>query len=153
MFGVLPGRRADSTRKAAALRTLPGFAALADRDLARLAVVFDEVRVAPGTVLARAGQASHELILLVEGAATATNEQTGARTTLGRGHCVGDVAMLGHGAATATVVAETEARVLVAGPRTARTALAHPTVLRHVAAGLADQLLDPPATVAGRVAS
>ena len=142
------GRRDDTTRKVAALRSFPDFAALADRDLARLAAVFDEVLVAPGTVLARAGQVTHELILVVDGAATATNERTGATAQLGRGQCVGDVAMLGHGAAPVTVVTDTEARVLVAGPRTARTALAHPTVLRHVATNLADQLLSPPSTLA-----
>ena len=148
----LLGRRPE-TPKAAALRSLPGFAALADRDLARLTVAFDDVRVAPGTVLARAGQVTHELILVVEGTATATNERTGTRAPLGRGRCVGDVAMLGHGAAPVTVVTDTAARVLVAGPSTARTALAHPTVLRHVATNLADQLLGPPEPLAGARAS
>jgi len=140
-------RRHDATRKAEALRSLPGFAALTDRDLARLAVVFDEVRVTPGTVLARAGQVTHELIFVVEGAACATNERTGVRAPLGPGQWVGDLAMIGQRAAPVTVVTDTDARLLVAGPGTARTALAHPTVLRHVATNLAGQLLDPPATV------
>ena len=139
--------RHDTTRKADALRSLPGFAALAERDVARLAAIFDEVHVAPGTVLARAGQVTHELILFVEGEASATDERTGARVPLGPGHSVGDLAMLGHRAAPVTVVADTDARLLVAGPGTASTALAHPTVLRHVATNLATQLLDPPPTV------
>jgi len=138
------GRRRASTRKAAALRSLAGFSALHDRDLARLATLFDEVRVAPATVLARAGQTTHELIVIVDGAATATDEH-GAARHLGPGRCVGDLAVLGHGDAEVTVVTDTDARLLVAGPRTIRAALDHPTVLRHVAANLADQLRTRPA--------
>jgi hypothetical protein len=138
------GRRRASTRKAAALRSLAGFSALHDRDLARLATLFDEVRVAPATVLARAGQTTHELIVIVDGAATATDEH-GAARHLGPGRCVGDLAVLGHGDAV-TVVTDTDAQLLVAGPRTIRAALDHPTVLRHVAVNLAEQLLTRPAT-------
>jgi len=151
VHAATPGRR-DATRKAAALRSLPGFAALHERDLAQLATLFDEVIVAPATVLARAGQTTHELILIVAGVVTATDERTGGQTRLGTGHVVGDLAILGHGEPALTVVANTPVQALVAGPRSVRAALDHPTVLRHLATNLADQLLGRPPSVAQSLA-
>jgi len=148
---AVPSRWRDSTGKAAALRSIPGFAALPHRDRVQLLSLFDEVRVSPATVLRGAGQVTRELILIVDGQATATDRRS-RETRLGAGQVVGDVAILAHAEPAMTVIADTPMSLLVAGPRTVRSALDHPWVLRHIATNLADQLLDRPPVTARRLA-
>lgn len=121
------------------LRTVPGFAGLPDRDLARLAACFDEARVGAGMVLAREGRLGHELVLIVEGQATIT--RAGATEgELGPGALVGETAVLGPIPHRSRVVARTPMRVLVAGPESLRTLGGDPALLRRAATSLAERL-------------
>jgi len=125
--------------KISLLRTVPGFAALPDRDLARLASCFDEAQVGAGMVLAREGGLGHELVLIVEGQATVT--RAGATEgELGPGALVGETAVLGPIPHWSRVVARTPMRVLVAGPESFRTLGSDPGLLRQVATTLATRL-------------
>src|SRR5258708_21371941 len=47
------------------LRSVPGFADLSERELARYAPLFDEVKVAAGMVLTREGEVGRELVVIV----------------------------------------------------------------------------------------
>jgi len=143
---AVPSRWRDSTGKAEALRSIPGFAALPHRDRAQLLRLFDEVRVPPATVLRGAGQVTRELVLIVDGQATATDRR-GRETPVGAGQVVGDVAIRAHAEPAMTVIADTPMSLLVAGPRAVRSALDHPWVLRHIATTIADQLEGPPVAV------
>jgi len=125
--------------KISLLRTVPGFASLPDRELARLASCFDEAQVGAGMVLAREGGLGHELVLIVEGEATVTHAGEGAGA-IGPGALVGETALLGPIPHWSRVVARTPMRVLVAGPESLRTLGGEPALLRRAATSLAARL-------------
>lgn len=125
--------------KVALLRSVPGFADLSDRDLARFAPLFDEVRVDAGMVLTREGQVGHELLLILEGQAT-LRRRGEARDVLGPGAFVGETAILGDVPHWSSVVSQTPMRVLVAGPESFRALGNDPDLLRRVATNLAARL-------------
>jgi CRP-like cAMP-binding protein len=134
------------------LRTVPGFAALSDRALARLASCFDEAQVGAGSVLAREGGLGHELLLIVEGQA-AVSRAGASDGELGPGELVGETAVLGPLPHSSRVVARTPMRVLVAGPESLRTLSGDPSLLRRAATSLAARLraadVSSPPVVAG----
>lgn len=113
------------------LRGLPGLAGLRGRDLARLAPLFDDVRVPAGAVLAREGRPCHELVLVVAGAAGSSVRDESDRR-LGPGDVIGERAVLGAGIHTATVVSRSPMRLLVAGCDACRRLRDEPAVLRLV---------------------
>jgi CRP-like cAMP-binding protein len=114
------------------LRSLPGLAGIRDRDLARLAVRFDDVRVPAGAVLACEGRPCHELVLVVAG--TAWSSVRGERGGhVARGGVVGECAVLGAGVHRTTVVSRTPMHLLVAGCDGCRRLRDEPVILRLVA--------------------
>jgi CRP-like cAMP-binding protein len=136
------------------LRSVPGFADLSERQLARYAPLFDEVKVAAGVVLAREGEVGRELVVIVEGRATL--ERRGAASeVLGPGAFVGETAILGEVPHWSSVVTRTPMRLLVAGRESFRALGSDPDLLRRVAATLATRLRaasDPHGTAALRSA-
>jgi CRP-like cAMP-binding protein len=125
--------------KISLLRTVPGFAGMPDRDLARLAPCFDEAQVGAGMVLAREGGLGHELVVIVEGRATVTRRGA-VEGELGPGALVGETAVLGPIPHWSRVVARTPMRVLVAGPESLRALGGEAGLLRRVAGSLAARL-------------
>lgn len=121
------------------LRSVPGLAHLAPRDLVRLASLFDDVRVKAGTVVAREGQLSQELVLIIDGRAALSRRGNHAGA-LGPGEFVGEAALFDRAAHTMTATAETPMRVLLAGRESLGTLRTHPDVLRHIAANLTERL-------------
>jgi CRP/FNR family transcriptional regulator, cyclic AMP receptor protein len=135
------------------LRSVPGLTRLGQRDLARLAPLFDDARIDAGTVLAREGQSSHELVLIVEGWAALTR---GGKPidAVGPGQFLGEMSILDRAAHNATATAQTPMRVLLAGRETFGTLRSDPDVLRQIALNLASRLrsYESPRSTAGTAA-
>ncbi|HSO94906.1 MAG TPA: cyclic nucleotide-binding domain-containing protein [Acidimicrobiia bacterium] len=121
------------------LRSVPGLTTLGERDLARLAPLFDDIRIDVGKVLVREGQSSHELVLIVEGSAELTR---GGNTVgaVGPGDFLGETAVLDRAAHTATATAATPMRILLAGRESFGKLRSEPDVLRQIALHLAGRL-------------
>jgi CRP-like cAMP-binding protein len=131
------GRLADP--KVALLRSVPGLGGIRGRDLASLASLFDEVRFDAGELVVREGEPGRELFILVEGKA-AVSVGDHALALLGPGEFVGEMTLLERAPRSATVRALTPVRALVAGTSAFGALLAHPDVIRGMAAALARRL-------------
>ena len=112
MVQVPFGRRLPSG-KVSDLRRSPLFAGLGARELSFLAAHLDEVSVPAGTVLVREGHRNPAFWLVVEGLA-AVSIQGRERRLIGPGGHFGATSMLDGLGASATVVARTPLRALVA---------------------------------------
>ncbi len=99
--------------KAELLRCLPELVDAPDKELARLASLFEEVEYANGSVLIREGAIGREAFVIVEGEVAVT---LGSKTLaiLGPGEVVGEMALMDGGPRSATVTAVTDVRTLVA---------------------------------------
>jgi CRP-like cAMP-binding protein len=129
----------SGSSKISLLRTVPGLTDLGDRDLARLAPLFDDVQIDAGKVLAREGQSSQELVLIVDGWA-ALSRQGKPIDALGPGQFLGEMSILDRAAHTATATARTPMRILLAGRENFATLRSEPDVLRQIAMNLASRL-------------
>lgn len=98
--------------KAALLREVTLFAGCSDSELARIASLVDEVEVPAGRTLISEGAAGHECFVVAEGTAVATlrGEEI---AKYGTGAIFGEMALLDHEPRAATVVSETQMRLLV----------------------------------------
>ena len=105
--------RARTDHRLRTLRALPELAHLSGSDLRGLLAHFDEVTIPGGTVVARAGQLCHQYVVVLDGLLE-TCTRAGLRTLPGGGSCGWD-AMRERGMSPATVVAASEARLLVMG--------------------------------------
>ena len=98
------------------LAEVPLFAAASRKDLAKIAKASDEVEVKAGRVLVDQGRPGHEFFLILEGEASVRrNNRKVAELT--QGQYFGELALLDRGPRTATVVADTDMKVLVLGQR------------------------------------
>ena len=106
------------TRTSAAdqLANVPLFSALSKRDLQRVAKASDEISIAAGRVLVEQGRTGHEFFLILEGEAVVRRNNRKV-ATLGPGQYFGELAILDRGPRSASVVANTDMRVLVLGQR------------------------------------
>jgi CRP/FNR family cyclic AMP-dependent transcriptional regulator len=94
------------------LKSLPLFAGLSRRDLARLGSWTDEVEVDEGRHLARQGDLAYEFFVIEEG--TADVVEDGERiATLGSGDFFGEIGLIATGRRTASVVATSPMRLVV----------------------------------------
>src|SRR3712207_587709 len=98
------------------LASVPLFSACSKKDLQRIARASDEIDVQAGRVLVDQGRAGHEFFLIIDGTATVKRNDRKV-TTLGPGQYFGELSLLDRGPRSATVVAETDMRVLVLGQR------------------------------------
>src|SRR5437660_12869892 len=98
------------------LARVPLFAACSKKDLQTLARATEDVRVPAGKVLVQEGKPGQEFFLIVDGEAIV---RRGGRkiAKLGPGQYFGELALLDRGPRSATVVAETDMRLLVLGQR------------------------------------
>jgi CRP-like cAMP-binding protein len=98
------------------LAEVPLFAALSQRDLARLARLGEEVEVEAGTRLVDEGATGDQFFVILKGRAKVTRR--GRRiASLARGNSFGELSLLDRGPRTATVTAETRMELLVLGQR------------------------------------
>jgi CRP-like cAMP-binding protein len=125
--------------KVAFLQSVPGLSGVRHRDLASLALLFDELRLNAGDLLIREGRPGRELFLIVEGEALVSLRDH-ALATVGPGELLGEMALFGRAPTSATVSALTPLHVLVAGPESFSALLSHPAMLRRLATTLAHRL-------------
>jgi len=126
----------------AKLGEVPLFASFSKKDLQRMAKASDEVTVEAGRVLVDQGRTGHEFFLLLEG--TASVKKNGRKVaTLKAGQYFGEMALLDRGPRTATVVADTDVRVLVVGQREFSGVLdTVPSLAHKILATMAGRLRD-----------
>lgn len=98
------------------LGSIPLFSALSRKELQLVAKASDEVTIKQGHELTRQGDIGREMFVLVDGTVTVRRNGRKVRT-LEPGSAVGEFALLDRGPRTATVVADTDCRVLVLGAR------------------------------------
>lgn len=92
------------------------FSACTKRDLATIGRASDEITVAAGKTLTEEGRPGHEFFLILDGEASV--RRNGRKVaTLGSGQYFGELSLLDRGPRSATVVADTELRLLVVGQR------------------------------------
>ncbi len=112
-------KRYDAAR-VNALRQIPLFAGCSRKELRRMSAVMTEVPVETGRVLTVAGRPGDEFFVVLSGTA-AVWRQGIQLDRLGPGSFFGELALLDHGDRTATVVAESEMRLLVLSTREFRS--------------------------------
>ena len=104
------------TSAADQLANVPLFSALSKRDLQRVAKASDEVPIEAGRTLVEQGRTGHEFFLILEGEAVIRRNNRKV-ATLGPGEYFGELAILDRGPRSASVIANTDMRVLVLGQR------------------------------------
>ena len=92
------------------------FSACTKRDLQLIGRASDEVTVAGGKALTEEGKTGHEFYLILDGKAVVRRKGKKV-AALGPGQYFGELSLLDRGPRTATVVAETDLRLLVLGQR------------------------------------
>ena len=98
------------------LANVPLFSSLSKRDLQKVAKASDEVPIAEGQVLVEQGRTGHEFFLILEGDAVVRRNNRKV-ADLGPGQYFGELALLDRGPRSASVVANSDMRVLVLGQR------------------------------------
>lgn len=92
------------------------FSACSKRDLSTIGRASDEVDVRAGKTLTEEGRTGHEFFLILDGQASV--RRNGRKlATLGAGQYFGELSLLDRGPRSATVVADTDMRLLVLGQR------------------------------------
>ena len=94
------------------LRNIPLFAACTDKELERIARLTTETHVQAGRTLTHMSQPGSEFFIIVSGTATVWRGDT-ALDMLGPGSFFGEMSLFNNDLRTATVVADTEMRLLV----------------------------------------
>jgi CRP-like cAMP-binding protein len=98
------------------LAQVPLFSSMSKRDLQKIAKASDEVDVPSGRVLIEQGTRGREAFVVIDGSATV--KRNGRKVaTVGPGAHFGELALLDGGTRTATIVADSDMKVLVIGQR------------------------------------
>jgi CRP-like cAMP-binding protein len=108
--------RSASAEHAEHLAKVPLFAGLSKKDLAKIAKASEEVEIAAGRTLVDQGRPGHEFYLILEGTAVVRRNNRKV-AELGPGQYFGELAILDRGPRSASVVANTDMRVLVLSQR------------------------------------
>ena len=109
-------------RKLQLIATVPIFARLRGRDLARVGQLVEEIDVPAGKVLIRQGETGHEFFLIVEGKVRVERDGRVLKVR-GAGEFVGEIALIDEGPRSATVTCETPCHLLVLAHREFHTLL------------------------------
>ncbi len=116
------------------------FSTVSSRDLKTIRRATEEVTVPEGRVLCEEGTIGREFFLIVDGRA-AVRRNGRKIATLGPGQYFGELALLDRRPRSATVVSETEMRLLVLGQRQFNGVLdAVPALSRKLLAAMASRL-------------
>jgi CRP/FNR family transcriptional regulator, cyclic AMP receptor protein len=97
------------------LAAVPLFSRCTNAQLREIGKVAAELTVTAGTVLTRQGDVGSELFVVIDGTADVSRDGQHV-AKVGRGHFIGELAVLGHHPRNATVTAETDLDVLVLTP-------------------------------------
>jgi CRP-like cAMP-binding protein len=128
--------------KVQALKGVPLFEGFSHKELVQLERVCEDVQVDPGKVLCKEGQIGHEFFVLVDGKVQVTRKGRHVATLSG-GDFVGEIALITELPRTATVTAETPARLFVLTRREFHAVLdQNPNVERKVLRALARRLAE-----------
>jgi len=122
------------------LASIPLFSSCSNRDLQKIARASDEISIDEERVLVEQGAIGHECFVIIEGNAVV---KRGNRRVadLGPGDHFGELALFDGGPRTASVIAETDMKVLVLGQREFAGLLDEVPGLAHkVMANLARQI-------------
>jgi CRP/FNR family transcriptional regulator, cyclic AMP receptor protein len=98
------------------LADVPLFSAASRKDLQRIARASDEIDVKAGRVLVEQGRLGHEFFLILDGKASVRRNNRKI-AELGAGQYFGELSLLDKGPRDATVVADTDMKLLVLGQR------------------------------------
>jgi len=115
------------------LRGVELFSGCSNAELGRIASLTTEHHAKSGQVLTERGEPGLEFFIVVDGQAKATRKGV-PLATLGPGSFFGELALLDGGERTATVVAETDMRLLVLSRREFKS-------LHHAAPSVANKML------------
>lgn len=117
------------------------FRGLSPKDLRVVASLVDEASAPAGWTLMREGQVGSEAFILVSGRASVhiRDEKVGE---IGAGEPVGEMALLDHAPRSATVVADTDVKLLVLTPQTLDQLLTIPRVARAIVQSMGRRLRD-----------
>ena len=107
---------AVKTSAADQLANVPLFASLSKKDLQRVAKASTEVTFEAGKTLVDQGRTGHEFFLILDGTAVVRRNNRKI-AELGPGQYFGELAILDRGPRSASVIANTDLRVLVLGQR------------------------------------
>jgi CRP/FNR family cyclic AMP-dependent transcriptional regulator len=108
----MAGFRLHRDERVTLLRGVSLFSSCSNEELRRIATLVTLHEVPQGSVLSEQGHAGLEFFVIVEGSANATRNSV-RLARLGPGSFFGELALLDGGTRTATVVAETDMRLLV----------------------------------------
>lgn len=124
------------------LRQVSLFDGFSKKELEKIAMAGDEIRMTPGTVVVDQGQTGREAFVVLSGEVSV---KRGGRkiTTLGPGAVVGELSLLDHGPRTATATCETDCELLVIDQRHFRGVLEQvPTLAVKLLSTLAGRIRD-----------
>lgn len=94
------------------LRNVPLFSSCSTKDLEKIAKAGDELVMPAGSMIVDQGQTGREAFIVLEGSVTV--KRNGKKVaTLGAGTVVGELSLLDHGPRTATVVCDTDCRLML----------------------------------------
>jgi CRP/FNR family cyclic AMP-dependent transcriptional regulator len=134
------GFRRSRNAKVELLGNVRLFSGCNKRELARIAALVDEVEAPKGKVLLRQGDPGQECFVIAEGKAKATIRAKGS-AMLGPGAFFGEMSLLDQGPRSATVIAETDMRLLVLGSREFSSLINEvPPVAVRIMRGLAERV-------------
>jgi CRP-like cAMP-binding protein len=98
------------------LKNVPLFSSCSQRDLEKIAKAGDEVSMPAGTLIVDQGQTGREAFVVLEGSVLVKRNNKKV-ASLGTGTVVGELSLLDHGPRTATVVCETDCKLLLLSQR------------------------------------
>jgi CRP-like cAMP-binding protein len=107
---------ARSTPATDRLAAVPLFSALSKKELEQVDQAADELDVEAGHEIVTQGRTGHEFFLILSGQAKVKRDGTEV-ATLGPGQFFGELALLDKGPRSATVVADTDMKLVVLGQR------------------------------------
>lgn len=130
---TLARRRVSKNRRVALLQGVALFSGCSKAELEGIASLTTEHSVPPGQIITERDEPGSEFFVIVDGTATATSE--GNRLAeLGPGSFFGELALLDGGARTATVVSDSDMKLLVLSHREFMS-------LQHVAPPVANKMV------------
>jgi CRP-like cAMP-binding protein len=133
-------RRKSKDAKVRLLGGVALFSPCTKAELARIAMLVDEIEAPPGKTLAREGEPGWEFFVIAEGTATA---RRGGRkiAEIGPGSFLGEMSLLDQGPRTATVTADTDMHLLVLSSRSFSSLMDEfPRVARAILSGMAERV-------------
>lgn len=137
---------------AAEIARAPLFEGLGQRQLSRIARLIEPADIAAGEVLVREGTHSRRFFVILRGHAAVTVRGR-RRATLSPGEFFGELAILNHGARTATVTSLDRMRLATIEARAFQALLAaEPKIALHLLGSLARRLEHLTTRPAGRLA-